>query len=123
MNTKQVKALMKMPRTDEGNAQRLFFLFGRTWKYLPQYRSWMHWDGHCWEGRSTSDLCWAATDAFQKLAMEIYLLPVQQKDVPEQIYRLRILAWLFKSQITWHITLAVRLFKQMLEKEETAEQE
>ena len=114
MNEIQVKELMKMPRTDEGNAQRLLYMFGRTWKYLPQYKSWMHWDGHCWKGLKTADLCWAAADAFQQLAMEIYRLPVPHDDVPEQIYRVKIIAWLTKSQIDYHITLAVRRLKQML---------
>ena len=123
MDKKQVLALMKMPRTDEGNAQRLRTLFGRTWRYIPQYKSWMHWDGHAWEGRRTMDLCWAATDALRELAMEIYCLPVPKNDEPEKIYRLKILAWLFKSLATYHITMAVRLFKQMLMEEEAAEKE
>ena len=116
---KQIIKLMKLPRTDAGNAERLRLLFKNTWKYLPQYKSWMHWDGHCWEGRKTGDLTWAVVDAFQQLAMEIYRLPVPADDVAEQIYRLKHIAWLSKSQLDYHIRLAVRLFREMC-REETA---
>ncbi|MBQ3366668.1 MAG: hypothetical protein IJG43_08300 [Acidaminococcaceae bacterium] len=122
MNEKQIIRLMKMPRTDAGNAQRLLELFGNTWKYLPQYRSWMHWDGHCWKGQTTADLRGAAANAFRQLAMDIYCLPVPQNDVAERIYRLKIIAWLYKSQIDYHVTLAVRYYKKLLWREEPAEE-
>ena len=123
MNAKQVMELMKLPRTDAGNAERLRRMFGRTWKYLPQYRSWVHWDGHRWDGRRTGDLSWAAKAAFEKLAMEIFRLPVDPEDEAEQSYRIKIIAWLIKSQIDYHIRMAVRKFKEMLGEEETDEKE
>ena len=121
MKEKQVIRLMKMPRTDAGNAERLLDLFGNTWKYLPQYRNWMHWDGHCWRGCTTADLCGAAANAFRQLAMDIYCLPVPRNDMAERIYRLKVIAWLYKSQIDYHVTLAVRYYKKLLWREEAAE--
>ena len=76
MTDSEVKKLMCMPHTDEGNAERLRYMFGKTWKYLPRYKSWLHWDGHSWKGQSTTDLRRAITDAFQQLALAIYALPV-----------------------------------------------
>ena len=123
MNAKQIIGLMKLPRTDAGNAQRLRCMFGRTWKYLPRYRSWVHWDGHKWDGKSTEDLCLAAILAFQKLAIEIYKLPVPFNDETERSNRINIIAWLIRSQIDYHIRLAVKKFKEMLGEEEAAEEQ
>ena len=123
MNAKQVMELMKLPCTDEGNAQRLRCMFGRTWKYLPQYRSWIHWDGHKWDGKTTEDFWLAVILALQKLAIEIYKLPVPNNDETERSNRINIIAWLTRSQIDYHIRMAVRKFKELLGEEEAAEEE
>lgn len=120
MNATDVKKLMKMPRTDEGNAQRLHYIFGHKWKYLPQYKNWMFWNGHCWEGRKTADLWWFARDAFRQLAVAIYQLPVPLADEAEQEYRVGIIGWLTKSQNDYHVRLAVKRYQEMLNEEVAA---
>ena len=113
MTEKQIAELIRLPRTDKGNGERLRRLFGRTWQYLPRYKTWMHWDGHCWEGRKTRDLLWAAAEAFQELALEIYRLPVPADDMSEQRLRLRVIHWLPKSQTDCRRRMAVKYFKAM----------
>lgn len=113
MKAKQVMELMNLPRTDAGNAERLRLYFKNTWKYLPQYKSWMRWDGHRWEGRNTLELNRFVAQAFRQMALEIYRLPVPADDVAEQHRRVRIIAWLTRSQINYHTMLAVRYFKEM----------
>lgn len=121
MTDSEVKKLMCMPHTDEGNAERLRYMFGKTWKYLPRYKSWLHWDGHSWKGQTTTDLRRAITDAFQQLALAIYALPVTADEMQEKERRLMNIAWLYKSQVDWHVTLAVRYYKKMLWREDAAE--
>ena len=112
MEQKQIHKLMNLPLTDSGNAERLRILFGRSWKYLPQYRTWMHWEKHGWKGRKTESVWWAAAKAFRQLAVEIYRLPMPEDEL-EQHRRVRIIAWLTRSQINYHTMLAVRYFKEM----------
>ena len=71
MTEKQIIKLMKFPLTDQGNAERLRFIFGNRWKYLPRYRLWLHWNGHRWEGRRTVNLIWTAGDMFHELILAI----------------------------------------------------
>ena len=112
MEEKLVMKLMELPLTDRGNAERLQLMFGRKWKYLPRYRIWMCREGRCWKGCKTQNMWDAAAEAFRRLAVEIYLLPVPE-DEWEQDRRVRVLAWLTRSQLMYHAYLAVRYFREM----------
>lgn len=112
MEMKLTMKLMDLPLTDRGNAERLQILFGDKWKYLSQYRSWMCREGHCWKSCKTQSLWYAAAEAFRRLAVEIYLLPAPEESW-EQDRRVRILAWLTRSQLMYHAYLAVRYFREM----------
>lgn len=117
METKLLQKLMNLPLTDRGNAERLQILFGNKWKYLSRYRGWMRWDRYCWRGHKTEEMWQAAAEAFRTLALEIYRLPVPPGDM-EQDRRVRIMAWLTRSQLNYHTTLAVRYFKEMNREEQ-----
>ena len=77
MTEKQIIKLMKFPLTDQGNAERLRFIFGNKWKYLPRYKLWLHWNGHRWEGRRTVNLIWTAGEMFHELILAICRLPAK----------------------------------------------
>lgn len=46
---------MEVLNTDAGNARRLVGLFGRDIRYCPEWKSWLVWNGRCWE-HDTDDL-------------------------------------------------------------------
>ena len=89
MTEKQIMKLMKIPLTDQGNAERLRFIFGNKWKYLPRYRLWLHWNGHRWEGRRTVNLVWTAGDMFHELILAICAMVLAIYQHRANIKRLR----------------------------------
>ena len=44
MRKSKVVTLMNYNLTDFGNAERLHDMFGKTWKYLEKYKTWLHWE-------------------------------------------------------------------------------
>ena len=116
MTEKQIIKLMKFPLTDHGNAERLRFIFGNRWKYLPRYRLWLHWNGHRWEGRRTANLIWTAGDMFHELILAIYRLPFPE-DFFEQRLRLHVIEWLTRSQAICHCERTVKYFREMVREE------
>ena len=112
MTKKELKELMNLPLTESGNALRLQALFGSRWKYLPEYHCWMYRDRYCWKGKRTLEACWAAADAFRKLAKAIYCLPVPKEEW-EQSRRVRIISWLMLSQRPTCAKHALNLFRDM----------
>ena len=116
MTEKQIIKLMKFPLTDQGNAERLRFIFGNRWKYLPRYRLWLHWNGHRWEGRRTVNLIWTAGDMFHELILAICRLPFPE-DFFEQRLRLHVIEWLTRSQAICHCEMAVKYFREMVREE------
>ena len=117
MNEKQIAKLMEFPQTDRGNAERLRFIFGSKWRYLPRYKVWLRWNGHRWEGRRTVNLLWTAGDTFRELILAIYRLPFPE-DTFEQRHRLHVIEWLTRSQADCHRRMAVKYFREMVREEE-----
>ena len=117
MTKKELKELMNLPMTDFGNALRLQMLFGKRWVYLPEYHYWMYRDKHSWVGKRSMYAVYAASDAFRKLAQEIYCMPVPQ-DEWEQRKRVRIISWLMNSQRPTCAKHALNLFRDMQLEEE-----
>ena len=60
MKRNQMIRLLEYPLTDAGNAARLHELFGKKWVYMPKFRKWMQWDGHCLQTVKAETLCLAA---------------------------------------------------------------
>ena len=117
MTEKQIIRLMKFPQTDQGNAERLRYIFGNTWKYLPRYKVWLHWNGHRWEGRRTVNMIWTARESFHNLILEIHRLPFPEGYF-EQRLCLHVIEWLTRSQKDCHCRMAVKYFKEMIQEEE-----
>ena len=65
MKRNQMIRLMEYPLTDAGNAARLHEIFGKKWVYMPKFRKWMQWDGHCLQTVKAETLCLAAAEAFE----------------------------------------------------------
>ena len=84
MKRNQMIRLMEYPLTDAGNAARLHELFGKKWVYMPKFRKWMQWDGHCLQTVKAETLCLAAAEAFENLAAGICHLPATA-DPQEQV--------------------------------------
>ena len=57
MKRNQMIKLMEYPLTDAGNAARLHEIFGKKWVYMPKFRKWMQWDGHCLQTVKAETLC------------------------------------------------------------------
>ena len=114
MRKSKVVTLMNYNLTDFGNAERLHDMFGKTWKYLEEYKTWLHWDGHHWKSKNTLQACWAAAEAFQTLAEEIYRLPAPEDDF-ELKRRLRIITWLQRSKCNYRSKNALLFLRGMLE--------
>ena len=120
MKRNQMIKLMEYPLTDAGNAARLHEIFGKKWVYMPKFRKWMQWDGHCLQTVKAETLCLAAAEAFENLAAAICHLPATA-DPQEQKQRLAALNWLLRSRVPFHTRTAVKELKklQMAEQNET----
>ena len=112
MKRNQVIRLMEYPLTDAGNAERLHEIFGKKWVYMPGYRKWMQWDGHCLQAVKAEALYRAAAEAFENLAADICHLPATA-DQMEQKQRLAVVNWLLRSRVNYHTKSAVRLLKKL----------
>lgn len=116
MTKKELKELMGLPLTDMGNALRLQFLFGKRWVYLPEYHYWMYRDKHSWKGKCTVQAICAASDAFRKLAQDIYRMPIPDSEW-EQDRRVRVIAWLAHSQRPTCAKHALNMYRDMQREE------
>ena len=112
MTKKDLKELMDLPMTDFGNALRLQVLFGKRWVYLPQFRYWMYREQHSWIGKRSVNAVHAASEAFRKLAKEIYRQPVPKEEY-EQSRRVRLISWLMHSQRPTCAKHALTMFRDM----------
>ena len=112
MKRNQMIKLMEYPLTDAGNAARLHEIFGKKWVYMPKFRKWMQWDGHCLQTVKAETLCLAAAEAFENLAAGICHLPATA-DPQEQKQRLAALNWLLRSRVPFHTRTAVKELKKL----------
>ncbi len=103
---------MEYPLTDAGNAERLHEIFGKKWVYMPGFRKWMQWNGHCLQAVKAETLYRAAAEAFENLAADICHLPATA-DPMEQKQRLAVVNWLLRSRVNYHTKSAVRLLKKL----------
>lgn len=75
MEEAKIIYLMNLPLTDAGNANRLHFLLGDDWKFVPQLGRWLHWNGQRWQEETNGSIRVAAMEAFRNLAADIRSLP------------------------------------------------
>ena len=95
MKRNQMIRLMEYPLTDAGNAARLHEIFGKKWVYMPKFRKWMQWDGHC----------------LQTVKAESHLPATA--DPQEQKQRLAAVNWLLRSRVPFHTRTAVKELKKL----------
>lgn len=112
MKTKTVIDLSAKPLTDSGNAERLESLIGLDWRYVPQIKRWVHWDGKRWGETDEAALYIAAVEAYRRLADGIFQLP--KADETELERRKRVIAWLEKSENLFKLTSASRILAGLL---------
>ena len=84
MKRNQMIRLLEYPLTDAGNAARLHELFGKKWVYMPKFRKWMQWDGHCLQTVKAETLCLVAA-----------------------------VNWLLRSRVPFHTRSAVKELKKL----------
>ena len=75
MNQTEILTLMSLPLTGAGNAERLLALLGEDWKYVPQIRRWLRWNGRFWQEEEEAAVYVAAVNAFRELSAAIRSLP------------------------------------------------
>ena len=67
--------LLEMQSTQMGNAERLYVLIGEDYKYVPELKWWLHWNGRYWETQDDSAMMLALGNAARALTRAIRLLP------------------------------------------------
>ena len=113
MNTKQVFDLSMKPLTDSGNAERLEAIIGLDWRYVPQIKRWLHWNGKQWQETEKAVLYVAAVNALRILADNIDRLP-KAPDETERERRVRVINWLEKSENLSKVVSALGILEGML---------
>ena len=112
MKRNQVIRLMEYPLTDAGNAERLHEIFGKKWVYMPKFRRWMQWDGHCLQAVKVESICQAAGEAFENLAAAVCHLPAATEPQVQK-ERLAAVNWLLRSRVPFHTRTAVNELKKL----------
>ena len=116
MDQAKTVTLMNLPLTGAGNAERLQALLAENWKYVPQIKRWVRWNGRYWQEEEESAVYVAAVTAFRQLSAAIRSLP-NSNDRIEMLRRQSIAQWLEKAEHASKMKDAF-LFLQNLAKEE-----
>ena len=116
MEQTEIQQLMALPLTGAGNAERLQALLGENWKYVPQIKRWVRWNGRFWQEEENAAVYMAAINAFRELSAAIRSLP-NSYDRMEMLRRQNIANWLEKAEHASKIKDAF-LFLENLAKEE-----
>ena len=116
MEQTEIQKLMALPLTGAGNAERLQALLGENWKYVPQIKRWVRWNGRFWQEEENPAVYMAAINAFRELSAAIRSLP-NSYDRMEMLRRQNIANWLEKAEHASKIKDAF-LFLENLAKED-----
>lgn len=77
--------------TDLGNARRLVAAHGHRFRYVPQWKTWLYWDGRRWATDITGEIHRAAKATAESILTEAFAQP--DSDV-----RKRYLSWALRSE-------------------------
>lgn len=116
MEQTEILKLMALPLTGAGNAERLQALLGENWKYVPQIKRWLRWNGRFWQEEEYAAVYVAAVTAFRELSAAIRNLP-NSYDRMEMLRRQNIANWLERAEHASKMKDAF-LFLENLAKEE-----
>ncbi|MER2139742.1 MAG: hypothetical protein ABS965_06430, partial [Succiniclasticum sp.] len=116
MEQTEIQRLMDLPLTGAGNAERLQALLAENWRYVPQIKRWLRWNGRFWQEEEEAAVYVAAVTAFRQLSAAIRSLPASN-DTIEMLQRQSISAWLEKAEHASKMKDAF-LFLENLAKEE-----
>ena len=116
MEQTEIQQLMSLPLTGAGNAERLQALLAENWKYVPQIKRWLQWNGRYWQEEEEAAVYVAAVAAFRQLSAAIRSLP-NSNDKTEMQRRQSIADWLEKAEHASKMKDAF-LFLENLAKEE-----
>lgn len=97
MDQTEIQKLMNLPLTGAGNAERLQALLAENWKYVPQIKRWLQWNGRYWQEEEEAAVYVAAVAAFRQLSAAIRSLP-NSNDKTEMQRRQSIADWLEKAE-------------------------
>ena len=78
--------LLEMPSTQMGNAERLHVLLGENFKYVPELKCWLQWNGRFWEAQEENAMMLDVGNAARDLSCAIQLLP-NSNDRKEMLHR------------------------------------
>lgn len=91
--------IMSFPLTDAGNAERLQILMTADWRYIPEIRKWLHWQGQHWKEVEQASVLVAAVEAFRQMADAVCKLPRPQ-DEYERKRRDAVISFIERSENT-----------------------
>ncbi|MBQ9697187.1 MAG: hypothetical protein IJV46_01445 [Acidaminococcaceae bacterium] len=78
--------LLEVPSTQMGNAERLHVLLGEDFKYVPELKCWLQWNGRFWEAQEENAMMLNVGNAARDLSCAIQLLP-NSNDRKEMLHR------------------------------------
>ena len=116
MEQTEIQRLMDLPLTGAGNAERLQALLAENWRYVPQIKRWLRWNGRFWQEEEEAAVYVGAVTAFRQLSAAIRSLPASNDRI-EMLQRQSISAWLEKAEHASKMKDAF-LFLENLAKEE-----
>ena len=111
LTTEQKEILFFRPCSDAGNAERIAGIIGENWRYCPQIKAWLQWNGKRWEETAGEELISLAVDAMRCLAKYGSELPPAGKE--EQKQRELIISWLHRSENNSKIASMIKLFSAL----------
>ena len=119
MNQTEILTLMSLPLTGAGNAERLLALLGEDWKYVPQIRRWLRWNGRFWQEEEEAAVYVAAVNAFRELSAAIRSLP-NTYDKREMLRRQSVADWLERAEHASKMKDAFKFLENLAKEEYSA---
>ena len=80
MQKPEIFKILNFPLTDAGNAERLQTVMAGDWRYIPEIRRWLHWNGQHWKETEQAAVLVAAVEAFRQMADAVCKLPRPQDE-------------------------------------------
>ena len=119
MNQTEIFTLMSLPLTGAGNAERLLALLGEDWKYVPQIKRWLRWNGRFWQEEEEAAVYVAAVTAFRELSAAIRSLP-NTYDKREMQRRQSVADWLERAEHASKMKDAFKFLENLAKEEYSA---
>ena len=113
MQKSEIIKIMTFPLTDAGNAERLQTMMAADWRYIPEIRKWLHWNGQHWKEAEQAAVLVDAVESFRQMADAVCKLPRPQDDY-ERKRRDAVIAFIERSENTAKLRAALAFLEGLL---------